>query len=61
MPNLIDKLFSNKLEIPHLTEVFNASNIIKKNIEKTQLFYISPKQTEQIKKKWLNVEAVMNG
>jgi hypothetical protein len=27
--NVIDKLFSNKGEIPHLTEVFNTSNIIK--------------------------------
>jgi hypothetical protein len=31
-------------------------------IEKNSTFFMSPKQTEQInKKKWLNVDAAMNG
>jgi hypothetical protein len=30
-------------------------------IEKNSNFYMSPKQTEQINKKWLNVNGAMHG
>ena len=30
-------------------------------IEKHSTFYMSPKQTEQINQKWLNIDAAVNG
>jgi len=50
-----------KGEITHLHEGLQYLKYYIK-IEKNSTFYMSPKQTEQInKKKWLNVDAAMNG
>ena len=47
-----------KGEIPHRGLDYLKYYI---KIEENSTFYISPKQKEQIKKKWLNVEMAVNG
>ena len=49
-----------KGEIPHLHGGLQYLKYYIK-IKKNSTFYMFPKQTEQINKKWLNVDAAMNG